>query len=164
MIYLYIFCGSDLLCLLVPSISGAAAFATDPRSNTEPGINIMIAGIIFQLSEITTSAPLFAVVILGKTSVPQKRLVAATVFPLNLIYMKSVHRMIELLQGWRDFLLLRERFFMALCGSMMALAVAVFDVANPSFGLFDGEEKTTRGSKSQPDKRIDISRVDMATK
>ena len=37
---------------------------------------------------------------------------------------------------------------MALYGSMMTLAVAVFDFASPSFGLSGGEEKTTRGSKS----------------
>lgn len=170
--YLYIFCGSDLLSLVIQGIGGgkaAAAFATNPPGNTKPGTNIMVAGIIFQLASITVFAFLFTTVLtraripLAKISIMQKVLVAATVFSLTLIYIRSVYRTIELLQGWRGYLLITERYFIALDGSMMILAVAIFNFVNPSFGLASSEEKMANGSTSRGGDIIDSPRESKGT-
>ena len=129
----------------------------------------MVAGIIFQLASITVFAFLFTMVLararipLAKITVMQKLLVAATVFSLTLIYIRSIYRTIELLQGWRGYLLIREKYFIALDGSMMTLAVAVFNFVNPSFGLASGEEEIANGSTSRDGEIIDSPRESKGT-
>lgn len=67
-------------------------------------------------------------------------LMAAMAFSITCIYIRSIYRTIELLQGWSGYLITHERFFIALDGAMMAPAVAIFNFIHP--GWFIPSQKT----------------------
>ena len=58
-------------------------------------------------------------------------IIAATVLAVVVIVIRSIYRTIELLQGWSGYLITTERFFIALDGAMMVLAVGVFNFVQP---------------------------------
>jgi chromate transport protein ChrA len=111
------------------------------NGNTKPGTDIMVAGIIFQLASITVfmfCAADFLRRVLNQRLLHTVQgsltpLLAAMVFSIVCIYARSIYRTIELLQGWSGFLISHERYFIALDGAMMILAVAVFNVIHPGW-------------------------------
>jgi len=60
---------------------------------------------------------------------------------------RGVYRSIELIEGWRGYLITTERYFIALDGSMMIIAVAAFNFAHPGLLL---ERTRRRGKKIIP--------------
>jgi hypothetical protein len=56
------------------------------------------------------------------------------------IYVRSIYRTIELLQGWKGYLITHEEYFVALDGAMMVAAVVVFNVVHPGWLLPDQEK------------------------
>jgi hypothetical protein len=119
----------------------AVAYEKNPPANTANGTHIMVAGILFQLASILVFVSLFTVVIMRALKsrgevLSQKKvqwIIAATVFSVVLIVTRSIYRTIELLQGWSGYLITTERYFIALDGSMMVLAVGVFNIARPGW-------------------------------
>lgn len=140
--YLYIFCTADLISLVVQAVGGASAaiaYEQTPPGNTENGTHIMVAGILFQLAAIIVFCVLFALVILralrsSSSVLRQKKvqaIIAATVFAVLVIVIRSIYRTIELLQGWKGYLITTERYFLALDGAMVLLSLVVFNIAQP---------------------------------
>ena len=116
--------------------------------NTKPGTDVMVAGIIFQLVSITVFV-LCAVDFLRR--VLKQRLLKnvqgnilplmlAMCFSIVLIYIRSIYRVIELVQGWTGYLITHEAYFIALDGSMMVPAVGIFNIIHP--GWFMPQRKT----------------------
>lgn len=123
-----------------------AAFAAG--TETQTGTTIMVVGIIFQL----VVAVLFSVVmtllfIRGSSKIftnKKASLVAyATTLSISCMIVRGVYRSIELIEGWRGYLITTERYFIALDGSMMIIAVAAFNFAHPGLLL----ERTSRRGK-----------------
>jgi len=54
-------------------------------------------------------------------------------FSILLIYIRSIYRTIELLQGWSGYLITHQRYFIALDGSMMVPAVSIFNFVHPAW-------------------------------
>ncbi|KAL2868252.1 RTA1 domain-containing protein [Aspergillus lucknowensis] len=152
-VYLWIFVTCDIISLVVQAIGGAMASsaASKENGNTTPGTNIMVAGIIFQMASITIFV-LCAADFVRRTLrrnllqsmtgsiVP---LLGAMIFSVICIYIRSIYRTIELLEGWSGYLITTERFFYALDGAMMVLAVAVFNILHPGWFL-PGARETFR--------------------
>ena len=139
-LYLYIFCGCDIVSLVVQAVGGssaAAAFNSLPPGNTKPGTNIMVGGIIFQLVSISIFLVFFCLVLFRarrelKFARAVNLVALATVISIIAIYVRCVYRTIELLQGWTGYLITTERYFIALDGAMMVIAMAAFNIWNPS--------------------------------
>ncbi|KAL4918520.1 RTA1 like protein-domain-containing protein [Aspergillus aurantiobrunneus] len=161
-VYLFIFCTCDVISLVIQAIGGgmASVQADKENGNTTPGTNIMVAGIVFQMASITVFVLCAADFVrrtlrrrllqsMTGTFVP---LLAAMIFSVICIYIRSIYRTIELLQGWDGYLITTERFFIALDGAMMTLAVAIFNFLHPGWflpgaretacGKFEGEENS----------------------
>jgi hypothetical protein len=142
--YLWIFCGCDLISLVVQAVGGSmasqAAAATPPR-RSETGTNTMVAVIVFQMTSITLFVGFFIDFLrrAHKQNTPLGRrvviLICATTFSVVLIYIRSIYRTIELLQGWTGYLITHEGFFVGLDAVTMFLAVAVFNVVHPTWFL-----------------------------
>ncbi|KAJ0424179.1 RTA1 like protein-domain-containing protein [Aspergillus carlsbadensis] len=152
-VYLWIFVTCDIVSLVVQAIGGAMASTASNQENgdTAPGTNIMVAGIVFQMASITIFVLCAADFVrrtlrrkllqsMTGTIVP---LLGAMIFSVICIYIRSIYRTIELLEGWDGYLITTERFFYALDGTMMVLAVAVFNIFHPGW-LLPGAEKTFR--------------------
>ncbi|KAL8703896.1 MAG: hypothetical protein Q9201_002947 [Fulgogasparrea decipioides] len=155
--YLWIFCTIDFLSLLLQAIGGgmASAAGSEPDGNLAPGTNTMIAGIVWQLVSNVVFAGLFARVlyktyakgkgILNADDLPVSRtasvtarlriIAAATTISTLALIVRGVYRSIELIQGWRGYLITMEKYFIGLDGALMVVAVMVFVFANPHYLL-----------------------------
>ncbi|KKK23575.1 hypothetical protein ARAM_001314 [Aspergillus rambellii] len=130
-LYLWVFCTCDIISLVVQAIGGGmAATALSANSDTTPGTDIMVAGVVFQMAAITV---FLACAVDFMHRVMRRRLaylitremrvlLAATAFSITCVYVRSIYRTIELVQGWTGYLITHERYFIALDGAMMAAA------------------------------------------
>ena len=112
--------------------ASAAGKGDDPLTGT----NIMISGIIFQLASLVVFATLMELVLFRgwKTLAANRPLLvlsAATMLSVTAAITRGIYRSIELLQGWKGYLIENERFAIALDGGMIVVAVVVFNVFNP---------------------------------
>ncbi|KAL2222962.1 RTA1 like protein-domain-containing protein [Thermoascus aurantiacus ATCC 26904] len=155
-LYLWIFCTCDILSLVIQAIGGGIASAESNKidGDTSTGTHIMVAGIIFQMASITVFVVCAADFVwravrrnvlhtMRDTMVP---LLWAMVFSIVCIYIRSIYRTIELLEGWDGYLITTERYFIALDGAMMILAVAVFNFIHP--GWWMPSSKAVNNSKT----------------
>ncbi|KAL8695248.1 MAG: hypothetical protein Q9218_000286 [Villophora microphyllina] len=158
--YLWIFCSIDSATLTLQAIGGglASAAGSKPDGNIKPGTNTMIVGIVFQLAANIVFACLFARVVyktyrqgkgilnvdnLPLPSRPQpatttrrlRILAAATTLSTLALIARGVYRSVELIQGWRGYLITTERYFIGLDGALMVVALLVFVIANPHYLL-----------------------------
>lgn len=97
----------------------------------------MVAGIIFQMVSILVFELLFCIVTFRalpqiRASKPLSLLSGATTISVACILIRSVYRTIELLQGWRGYLITRERYFIALDGAMILVSLLVYNLLNPA--------------------------------
>lgn len=69
---------------------------------------------------------------LGGSIIP---LLIAMVVSVLCIYIRSIYRTIELLQGWSGYLITHQSYFVALDGAMMVIAVGVFNFVHPGWFL-----------------------------
>ncbi|KAJ5267263.1 RTA1-domain-containing protein [Penicillium angulare] len=140
--YLWIFCTCDFISLVVQAAGGGMASSESDNGNTAPGTNTMVAGIIFQLVSISVFV-FFAVDFLRRAfrmgmlksiiKGPLTPLLGATCLSVLVIYIRSIYRTIELVQGWSGYLITHEIYFVILDGVMMVIAVTVFNVCHPGW-------------------------------
>ncbi|KAL8684027.1 MAG: hypothetical protein Q9186_000057 [Xanthomendoza sp. 1 TL-2023] len=162
--YLWVFCSIDFFSLLLQAVGGglASAAGEKPNGDLKPGTNTMIVGIIFQLAANLVFAGLAASVVAktykkGKgilnvddlaisqsdatktraatTTRRMRILVGATSISTLALIVRGIYRSIELLQGWRGYLITTESYFIGLDGALMAIAVLIFVIANPGWLL-----------------------------
>jgi hypothetical protein len=127
--------------------------------DTAPGTHIMVAGIVFQLFSITIFV--FCAVDFVRRTMRRRLLqsltgsviplFAAMVLSITCIYIRSIYRTIELLQGWSGYLITHESYFIALDGAMMIVSVAVFNVLHPGWLLPSGRTISSKGEISSTD-------------
>lgn len=144
-LYLWIFCSCDVLSLVIQAIGGgmASSETNKPDGNTDPGTHTMVAGIVFQLASITVFVFLaFDFVrrtlrrrLLQSMTGSIIPLLGAMVLSVVCIYIRSIYRTIELSQGWSGYLITRERYFIALDGTMMVISVGIFNIFHPGWLL-----------------------------
>ena len=138
----------------------AIAYEQDPPANTDNGTHIMVAGILFQLAGILVFVSLFVIVILrtlrSKGELLKQRrvqwIIAAMVLSVVLIVTRSIYRTIELLQGWSGYLIITQRYFIALDGAMMVGAVGVFNIARPGWANITG-----KSSESEDESQVKMT-------
>jgi len=140
--YLWIFCTCDLVSLVVQAAGGGmAAIAIDatPAEDTGPGTNVMVAGILFQMASVTAFSILFGIFCfrmkIQLLSMRTKTLLAATTISILMIYIRSIYRTIELLQGWNGYLITHEIYFIVLDGALMVICGGIFNIVHPGWFL-----------------------------
>ncbi|KAB8227031.1 RTA1 domain-containing protein [Aspergillus alliaceus] len=80
-----------------------------------------------------------------------KWLVAATSASVAFIYIRSIYRTVELLQGWSGYLITHEKYFIVLDSAMMVAAVGVFNVFHPAWLMPSGSSVSeTWGRSTKP--------------
>ncbi|KAI9687033.1 MAG: hypothetical protein M1822_002443 [Bathelium mastoideum] len=127
----------DVICgTLQATGGGLAASAFDDGQSTQPGTTTMVVGIVFQLvSTCIFSLLLDWVAWKGRAQIRHDRyltlLTGATFLAVGCMITRGVYRSIELIQGWQGKLITTQRYFIALDGAMMIIALAVFNICNP---------------------------------
>lgn len=164
--YLWIFCSCDILSLVIQAIGGAMAseaVAKIPPRGSKAGTDIMVGGIVFQMGSITIFALLFfdflRRVQREKETLGAKIdwLIGATAFSGLMIYMRSIYRTVELLQGWSGYLITHQPFFIGLDAVLMLLAVWVFNFIHPGWFLPSQREQVVNdGSDDSEESNIGV--------
>jgi len=137
-LYLYIFCTCDFISLVIQAIGGGIASGAETVDVRNLGTHIMVAGIVFQLATLTVFCYFFCNFLwrasISHSQLPRniKLLTYATTFSVVTIYIRSIYRTIELVQGWTGYLITHQQYFIALDGAMMILAVAVYNIFHPA--------------------------------
>ncbi|KAJ6255864.1 hypothetical protein Dda_9323 [Drechslerella dactyloides] len=151
-LYLWIFIGVDVLSLALQAAGGglASSASNEVGGDTATGTNIMVAGVIFQMASITVFCVFYAAFLWRSRNIQIAKaimwLTYATVLSVTCIYIRSIYRTIELLQGWDGYLITTERFFIALDGAMMVIAVGVYNIVHPALLLPRPGEKIAESS------------------
>ncbi|KAF9464056.1 RTA1-like protein [Collybia nuda] len=157
--YTIVFCSCDVISLVVQSVGGAmASIASGNNEDPTPGGNIMLGGIIFQMATITIyvicaieffvryfkrrpvrSVPLNAAD--GKESsirgYMDKRLKIMSIglsFSTVCLFIRSIYRTIELVDGWNGKIITTQVYFNVLDGAMIVLAMYTLNFVHP--GVF----------------------------
>ncbi len=131
----------DMICLSLQAIGGGVAGAAfDNYADTQPGTTTMVVGIVTQLVSTCIFAVLLNIVFFrGWVAIRAERrltlVAAATLLSVACMIVRGVYRSTELLQGWRGELITDEKYMIALEGSMMFVAVAVFNFFGPGMLL-----------------------------
>ncbi|CVL00272.1 hypothetical protein FPRO06_06214 [Fusarium proliferatum] len=141
-LYLWIFCTCDTISLFVQAIGGGmvSAAVNKVNGNTDPGVNTMVAGVVFQLASMTVFVALAIDFLVRSTrrgmlrsgkqsSIP---MLSAMTLSLVCIYLRTIYRTIELIQGWSGYLISQEQYFIGLDGAMMVIAVGIFNFIHPA--------------------------------
>ncbi|KAF5864643.1 hypothetical protein ETB97_007201 [Aspergillus alliaceus] len=144
-LYLWIFCICDLVSLIVQAVGGgmAADAAGKVDGDTKPGTNIMVGGIVFQMAAMTAFVVFMVDFLYRVTKMKVLAATKSTIGPLLAgmltavvaVYVRSVYRTIELLQGWDGFLITHEPYFIVLDGTMMVIASVIFNIVHPGWLL-----------------------------
>jgi hypothetical protein len=75
-------------------------------------------------------------------------LLLAVFISLFMIFIRSIYRTIELLQGWSGYLITHEGYFIGLDGATMVIAVGVFTFLDPVFLLW-GQDDNLKSAYEQ---------------
>jgi hypothetical protein len=123
--------------IIQQAVGGAmASIAANQLNDAQPGTNVMMTGVIFQLVAMTIFAGLaidFTRHAVAMNVPPQFNRVTVVLFvSFTAIYARRIFRVVELGEGWTGYLMLNERLFIALDGSLMVLAVSVFLLFDPA--------------------------------
>ncbi|ORY02045.1 putative RTA1 domain protein [Clohesyomyces aquaticus] len=147
--YLWIFCTCDLISLVVQAIGGgmaSIAVSKTPPEKSETGTHIMVAGIVFQMFSICVFI-LFSLIWFHRVQQDRRNgrskglsrkiwaLIMASAFCTLMIYIRSIYRTVELMQGWTGYLITHEPYFIGLDAVLMLLAVTVFNFVHPGWTL-----------------------------
>ncbi|KAK3315641.1 cytochrome P450 [Apodospora peruviana] len=163
-VYLWIFCIADVVSLLIQAGGAAlASAATNSGKDPQPGARMMVGGIIFQLVCVTVFTVLFGVFIWRTRRIElargQNLVIYATCISVTAVFIRCIYRTIELLQGWDGYLMHTEGFFIGLDAVCMVVAIAIFNVFDPSnaidagYGSASGQQELQQVSRAEEDKR-----------
>ncbi|KAJ4232917.1 hypothetical protein NW757_013765 [Fusarium falciforme] len=166
--YAVIFLSCDIIALVVQAVGGAMASTESNKINgdTKTGTNIMVAGIVFQMAAMTA----FTVLVLdflrrvflkksylesrkigpaNRTDLPKAYswLILAILISLFMIFVRSIYRTIELLQGWDGYLITHEGYFIGLDAATMTIAVAIFNFLDPIYLLWGHDDNLKPASE-----------------
>jgi hypothetical protein len=137
--YAIVFLTCDLVSLIVQAVGGAmASMASSNHEDPWTGTKIMIGGVVFQLIAMTVFAAL-AVDFVRRTvklghhlAGPHRLVLIAMAMSLITICGRNIFRTIELAGGWTGYLMLHERYFLALDGALMVITLGILIVLDPS--------------------------------
>ncbi|TFK31493.1 RTA1-domain-containing protein [Crucibulum laeve] len=149
-LYARLFLGCDIISLVVQAVGGAmASIAVDPT----PGGNVMLGGIIFQMTTITVYAISAAEffyrynknlpvspgrTVEGKPHMMRanmtpnlKMMSIALVFSTCILFIRAIYRTAELIDGWNGVIITTQVYFNIFDGAMIVLAIYTLNFAHP---------------------------------
>ncbi|KAL8963789.1 MAG: hypothetical protein Q9183_004956 [Haloplaca sp. 2 TL-2023] len=149
--YTIIFICCDIFSLVLQALGGGIADTADNQDTTQTGIDIMIAGLVFQVVSLTAFSALCLDYFLSvrrnggishrelqsrlRQSTPRrlKVFIAGLITATFTIYIRSIFRVAELSEGFDGHLANDEVTYMILEGAMIAIAAIALTVAHPGF-------------------------------
>ncbi|CAL1695734.1 unnamed protein product [Somion occarium] len=179
--YTIVFVTCDIVALVVQAVGGAqASIAVQDNRDPNPGGNVMLGGIAFQLGSITIYMLLAGEFILrylynrpirnrsaGRSNTPpleQKTalMLIGLFFSSLTIFIRSVYRTIELTDGWSGRIIGTERYFNWLDGSMITLAFYTINFLHPGRLIGPGPWASPRSHANTDTKEVVDEDIELA--
>ncbi|KAF5372054.1 hypothetical protein D9758_005036 [Tetrapyrgos nigripes] len=151
-LYARIFLTCDIISLVLQGIGGGwASSASNNGGDIDPGTNLMIAGIVFQLIVIVVFATLAAEFAYrffndspfakhsasannrGDLSGKRKLALGGIAFTIVVLAIRAIYRVIELSQGWRSKLMHTQWLFGLFDSAMVILAFYCWNAFHPGW-------------------------------
>ncbi|KZP25058.1 RTA1 like protein [Athelia psychrophila] len=150
--YTIIFCGFDIVSLVIQAIGGGVASSADTQSGSAFGANIMLGGIASQTVFITiyvifgaeffwrflNDRPVRGEAASHKLDGPRvimdrqlKTMILALSFNTFCLYVRAVYRLIELSDGWNGTVIATQIYFNVFDGAMVTLAIYTLNFFHP---------------------------------
>lgn len=174
--YTIVFISCDFLALLLQAAGGGIASSADTKDMSDIGINIMVAGVSWQVASLALFVAMCTDLALRVRRSPQYRLngqfdylrhtkqfqywLLALVVATVTIFIRSVFRCAELSGGFHGPLANNEVTFMILEGAMISIAVISISVFHPGWvwqGQWNEAQWKVRGAKGGEDAYSKIS-------
>ncbi|KAJ7275861.1 RTA1-like protein [Mycena rebaudengoi] len=149
--YISVFITFDIVALVVQGVGGGMASTAFDLAGANRGANIMLAGIVVQLTAIIVYSALAgdylrryltdspartsAASTRGVFTPRLKMMIIALGFSTTVLFIRSVYRTIELQDGWTGRIIHTELYFNVLDGGMVVLAIFTINVAHPGLLL-----------------------------
>ncbi|TFY66736.1 hypothetical protein EVG20_g4352 [Dentipellis fragilis] len=159
-IYSIIFTGCDVVALIVQGFGGVkASQAVANHEDPEVGGHIMLGGIIFQMAAIVVYVILASEFLLRlfknrplKRSGPStsrpveiestaKQMIIGLVFMTTCIFLRSIYRTIELINGFTGVIITTQIYFILFDGALIVLAIYALNVFHPGRLMRDTDAK-----------------------
>ncbi|TDZ15718.1 Sphingoid long-chain base transporter RSB1 [Colletotrichum orbiculare MAFF 240422] len=142
-LFYYIFIPCDVISLVLQATGGALSSIAGDKSQVQIGVNVTLAGLIFQVVMLVLFCLLFAdyLVACRRTSVREKITRRIGVFlaflfiATVLILVRCSYRIEELKEGYFSPMFRNEPLFIALESCVMVVAVFCLVIGNPAIGL-----------------------------
>ena len=144
----------------------AAGESNTLGGNTKPGTNIMVAGIVFQMASMSVFVGVLVDFLIrcirtlrGVLSWANYRVIAAMMLSMLAVYVRSIYRTVELVQGWSGYLITHQQYFIGFDAALMTFALVVYQVPGVSFQSLikpvgGEEEDREEGEKSLLSEKI----------
>jgi len=165
--YTYIFVACDFLSLVLQGAGGGmASVAVNNNKSAQPGTNVMLAGLGFQvftimvflilcaeyawrvMQRIKSGGQLDPVHAKLRQSKRFRGFLIALLISTLCILIRSVFRVIEMAEGWSGPLMGNQTLFFILEGVMVAIAVVILNVFHPGYCFADGYKPGIKNSDS----------------
>jgi len=165
--YTYIFVACDFFSLVLQGAGGGmASVAVNNHKSAQPGTNVMLAGLGFQvftlvvflilcgeyawrvMQRIKSGGQLDPVHAKLRQSKRFRGFLLALAISTICILIRSVFRVIEMAEGWNGHLMRNQTLFFILEGVMVAIAVIVLNFFHPGYCFADGYKAGVKNSDS----------------
>ncbi|KAL7008821.1 Envelope glycoprotein [Cystobasidiomycetes sp. EMM_F5] len=135
--YGIIFVCGDLLSLIVQAFGGATAAGAATLEDANKGSNIMVIGVIIQMIVRFRKTRATAAVPAGSLPYDVERkarlMIMAMAISTFFVFIRSIYRTIELLNGWHGSIIRNETLFCILDAVCVLLAMVILNVLNPGW-------------------------------
>ncbi|KAL0937485.1 parasitic phase-specific protein psp-1 [Colletotrichum truncatum] len=146
-LFYWIFIPADIVSLILQAVGGAMSSVSTTKEAVDRGVNISLAGLVFQVFSLLVFSALFADYMIrysrsmGRTKMSGKLKLFLLFLGLStfFILLRCVYRIVELHEGYFSHWFRDQPLFIALESSVMVIAVFCLNVGHP--GLIFGREK-----------------------
>ncbi|KAF4809839.1 Sphingoid long-chain base transporter RSB1 [Colletotrichum siamense] len=148
-LFYYVFIPCDIISLILQATGGALSSIANDKSQVQKGVNVSLAGLIFQVVTLVVFCILFADYLFAAyrsgareritkhMSVFLAFLFVATI----LILVRCSYRIEELKEGYFSVLFRNEPLFIGLESSVMVIAVFCLVIGNPAIGFKESDKR-----------------------
>ncbi|KAF9871076.1 parasitic phase-specific protein psp-1 [Colletotrichum karsti] len=166
-LFYYIFIPCDIISLILQATGGALSSVGDNKAQVQKGVNVSLAGLIFQVVTLVVFCILFAdYLIAASRSSARERITKRMGIFLAFLFLATVlilircsYRIAELKEGYFSPLFRDEPLFIGLESSVMVVAVFSLVIGSPAVGFqeSDTRKSTTSDFEGRPSRDGDLA-------
>ncbi|TDZ21017.1 Sphingoid long-chain base transporter RSB1 [Colletotrichum orbiculare MAFF 240422] len=155
-LFYWLFIPADIVSLILQAAGGGLSSVSTTKEAVDRGVNISLAGLVFQVFALLAFSLLFADYLMrysrsaarSKTDTKLKIFLAFLGLSTFFILLRCVYRIVELHEGYFSHWFRDEKLFIALESAVMVAAVFCLNLGHPGLALHQHKARGSPGSWS----------------